>query len=1078
MPKMISRSRRGRVFVVCSLALLWSGGATAAAPARSERPLPAHVGALKLAQPRHASGIEAATLDLLAGARTQSTQVIVRLRAPSVAERPDTDPYVQQDHNATLEAAQQAFLARVRTLAPSARVLARTKVVLNAVFLEVNALEAAALAGDPDVQRVVPVGDYDLDLTETVPYIGAAAVQAAGITGSGVRVAVLDSGIDYLHADLGGSGDPLDYELNDPTLIEPGTFPTGKVTRGYDFVGSNWPFSDLEPDADPLDDGIGGGHGTHVAAIIGGQGGVAPSVELYALKVCSSVATSCSGVGLIQAMEYAVDPNGDGDPSDHVDLVNMSLGSLYGQAFDDDLALAVENASALGVLSVAAAGNSADLPFIVSTPSAARSALAVAQTQVPSAFLPYMEVIEPATYAGNYVTVWQTWSSVLTSIIEGPVTYGDGAGGNLNGCAAFAPGSLAGQIVVVDRGACFFSDKVRNIELAGGVLGVIALVAPGDPFDGGFGGGDPIGIPGYMVSQVDGDMLRTGAAYVRFDPDNGLALVGTLVSTSSRGPRMGDLLLKPEIGAPGASVSAVAGSGTGRAAFGGTSGATPMVTGAAALLIAGWDADLDHHRRDDGWRDDNEGGRRHDCRHHGKWHRLDPLRIKALLMNNADADMRTTAEGELAPVSRIGSGEVRVDRAYAAKVVAWSSSDDQPVLSFGHVDVAEDVLVLRKRVRIENFGRRAARFTVTPVFRYGDDFATGAVSIEAPSRVRVDDHDRASFTVTMTVRGALLSGNFMNSGTEGGNPSALTTNEYDGYLALDDGTRAIHLPWHVLPRRAAKLEPQRPVLTFDASGVDYLPVDNRGVGTAQNDAYALVAQSDNLPAGASGAGEPTPDLRAVGVMTYPVPAGYCSDEPSFIWAFAINTWERQTHLVPVSHEVWLDTDRDGLDDFVVLNRDLSVFSTGDLNSIGDGRQVTLAFDLNAGEISAYFFTEHATQTGNTALYVCGEQVGLTGSDMLATSVNMTVYAQDFYFGGPGDVVAGLVVTPLGERYVGYASDVAGGTAGEIPVVDYGPWPGNTDELGLFLVTNGDRGTGARGGATYATEALLVTVPGV
>ena len=66
------------------------------------------------------------------------------------------------------------------------------------------------------------------------------------------------------------------------------------------------------PDPDPLDAGTGGGHGTHVAHIIGGVGGVAPGVSLYAVKVCSSVSTSCSGIALIQGMEFAVDPNGDG----------------------------------------------------------------------------------------------------------------------------------------------------------------------------------------------------------------------------------------------------------------------------------------------------------------------------------------------------------------------------------------------------------------------------------------------------------------------------------------------------------------------------------------------------------------------------------------------------------------------------------------------------------------------------------------------------------------------------------------------------------------------------------------------
>jgi hypothetical protein len=91
---------------------------------------------------------------------------------------------------------------------------------------------------------------------------------------------------------------------------------------------------------------------------------------------------------------------------------------------------------------------------------------------------------------------------------------------------------------------------------------------------------------------------------------------------------------------------------------------------------------------------------------------------------------------------------------------------------------------------------------------------------------------------------------------------------------------------------------------------------------------------------------------------------------------------------------------------------------------------------------------------------------------------MDVIAQDFYYGGPGDIVTGLTVTPLGERFFGVANDVAGNTndpAG-LAVYDFGQFPGNTPELGLMLFTNGDRGAGNRGGATQATEALLFFAP--
>jgi hypothetical protein len=97
---------------------------------------------------------------------------------------------------------------------------------------------------------------------------------------------------------------------------------------------------------------------------------------------------------------------------------------------------------------------------------------------------------------------------------------------------------------------------------------------------------------------------------------------------------------------------------------------------------------------------------------------------------------------------------------------------------------------------------------------------------------------------------------------------------------------------------------------------------------------------------------------------------------------------------------------------------------------------------------------------------------MTGADLLATNVDMDVYAIDWYNGGPGDAVEGLTVTPYGEQYVGYPQDLAGKSGGSLIVEDYGPFPGNSPELGLMLLTNGDRGGGARGGATQDTEALL------
>jgi hypothetical protein len=310
----------------------------------------------------------------------------------------------------------------------------------------------------------------------------------------------------------------------------------------------------------------------------------------------------------------------------------------------------------------------------------------------------------------------------------------------------------------------------------------------------------------------------------------------------------------------------------------------------------------------------------------------------------------------------------------------------------------------------------------------------------------------------------------MNSGSLGANPAGLTINEIDGYLVLDDGKHPIRLPWHVLPRKAANVVPDTAAIV-PGSFPQVIGLSNTGAGVAQNDAYALLATAPRLEPGGRGQQQPTPSIRGVGINTFPVPAGFCSANPSFIWAFAVNTWERQQHLLPVSHLVFLDTNQDGLDDYVVLNRDAS-----GLGTISDGRQLSWVLNLDTGAASAFFFAEHSTNTGNTVLLICGEQIGMNAANLLATPVNMDVVAQDFYYGGPGSEVLGLTVTPLGERFLGVPEDVAGGGTGSLEVYDFGAFPGNSPELGLLLITNGDRGAGNRGGATQDTEALLFLAP--
>ena len=905
-------------------------------------------------------------------------------------------------------------------------------------MMSVDASALAEISQLSGVTSINLVRDYELDLTETVPYIGASAVQDLGYDGTGIEVAVLDSGIDYLHANLGGSGDPADFDANDPSIIEKGTFPTPKVVGGYDFVGPDWPNGDLAPDPDPLDAGPERGHGTHVGDIIAGVNGVAPGASLHAVKVCSSVSTSCSGIALIQGMDYAVDPNGDGDTSDHVDIVNMSLGSIYGQWFDDDLSQAVENATAIGVLTVASAGNSADKPYVTGTPAAAPSALSVAQTNVPSAVQPLLQVTAPDDIVGDYAGVFQPWSTAPTGVLTADVVYADNDGdaSNLDGCLAFDE-DLTGLIVLVDRGGCTFTSKILNVEAAGGVAGIIGLVAPGDPFAGGFGGEGIPGIPGYMISQADSNTFKSGMPGVSMtiDPAFGIPLIMHMVGSSARGPEISGNTIKPEIGAPGASVSAEAGTGTEETPFGGTSGAAPMVAGSAALLMQAYPDRI-------------------------------PAEIKSVLMNTGERNIMNIPEffgGDLAPITRIGGGEVRVDAALGATSAAWDSERLTGALSFGAMEVYEQVAKSTRRVTVANYTGHTQYFDISTSFRFADDEDNGAVSVDHPGRVKVPAYGTTEFLVTAYVDGAALREWGIGSGPDGSSGDGLTVYEYDGYLDLTptDGGDSIHMAWQVLPRKANAVKARRTIsTTFDPDlgfAVGTGELHNVGIGTARMEAFSLIGVSPDLPEGAQGAQAPVVDLRYVGVTTIPVPAGFCSADDSYLMRFAINTWEPQAHSnVPGIFELDLDTNQDGVYDYAILNWDLGY------PGVGDGRNVTWVFDLATGDGSAFFFTEHSFNSKNTVLTICGEQIGQNAANFFQP-MTVDALAVDIYFqGAVTDAIVGMEISPLGERYLGFPDTLDPYSSGSIEVYDFGKVGTNPSESGLLLLTTSEDATGISG----------------
>lgn len=233
-----------------------------------------------------------------------------------------------------------ALHARLQSKVPP-KVRRHFDTLFSGVAATVDRKALAEIRRLPNVVAVYPDVEVRAQLAESVPMIGAPTVWTTyGVSGLGVKVAVIDTGIDYTHPDLGSCfGSAC------------------KVTGGYDFVND---------DGDPSDDH---GHGTHVAGIVAANGtvvGVAPQAKLLAYKVLDQYGSGQTS-DVIAALERAV--------LDGAKVANLSLGGP-GDA-NDATSQAVDNATAAGMLSVIAAGNSGPAYQTIGSPGTARTALTV-----------------------------------------------------------------------------------------------------------------------------------------------------------------------------------------------------------------------------------------------------------------------------------------------------------------------------------------------------------------------------------------------------------------------------------------------------------------------------------------------------------------------------------------------------------------------------------------------------------------------------------------------------------------------------------------------------------------------------
>lgn len=600
-----------------------------------------------------------------------TTSVIVHLTGEPLATSPQADRADGRvvlngkktaHQRATLAQQRNTLRAWLRTNAPRAQVTVEYDFGLNAVAVRLNGTAADALRAAPGVTEVEYQETFAPDAVDTSlalinaleGWAAAGATSAPGDpgawAGAGVRIGIVDTGIDASHPCFSDAGYPSQARVGDPR------FTNNKVIAARVFGNQV-----KRTGATPADFQ---GHGTHVAGIAacnlatpatvsgaeipGGRSGVAPGALLGNYNVFPGLSATARTEDIVDALESAAE--------DGMDVITLALS---GDGISGRRSLGtnvIDNLDRAGIVVTASVGNGGPGPGTLGSPGSAERALTVGASSVGH----YVGL--PVSASGGQVSVgaigvFPTPATDLT----GPLAVLRDDQAVSQACGELAPGSLAGSVALVSRGGCAYSDKVVAAAAAGAVAVLVLNDRPGDPEGMGVDGPVP-DLPAVMVPlgdapallALDGDDVTLGVTptYRASGNDN------WLLPYSAWGPTSVDFRVKPDVVAPGGAVISAA-PGWGCPAtpescwifLSGASMATAHAAGMAAVV-------RDAHQTWEAWQ------------------------VRSAIVNTADADGVLSPEGgaPLRDVRVVGAGLGNLADAVGATLTL-----SRPSVSFGAV---------------------------------------------------------------------------------------------------------------------------------------------------------------------------------------------------------------------------------------------------------------------------------------------------------------------------------------------------------------------------------------------------------